>query len=202
MLDIEDLQVLRDQQPLRYSLQVQRGEILAIQGRSGVGKTTLLDCIAGFATARSGRLDWQGQSLLGLGAAQRPVSMLFQDHNLFEHLSVADNLQLGLSATLPKETLQEALDTLEVAGLLARRPTELSGGQRQRVALIRTLLRPEPIVLLDEPFAELDPHSRQCATNWTRRTAKAARKALLMVTHQDEDVQQLADRAIVLQGTA
>ncbi|MCP8686757.1 ATP-binding cassette domain-containing protein [Marinobacterium sedimentorum] len=202
MLDIEDLQVLRDRQPLRYSLQVHRGEILAIQGRSGVGKTTLLDCIAGFATATAGRLDWQGHSLLGLSAAQRPVSMLFQDHNLFEHLSVADNLQLGLSVTLPQDRLQEALDSLEVAGLLTRRPTELSGGQRQRIALIRTLLRPEPIVLLDEPFAELDPHSRQCATDWTRRTAKAAQKTLLMVTHQDEDVQQVADRAIVLQRPA
>lgn len=201
MLDIEELQVLRDRKPLRYSLQVQRGEILAIQGRSGVGKTTLLDCIAGFASARCGRLDWQGQSLLGLGAAQRPVSMLFQDHNLFEHLSVADNLRLGLSPALAQQALQDALDTLEVAGLLGRRPTELSGGQRQRIALVRTLLRPEPIVLLDEPFAELDPHSRQRATDWTRRTAKAAQKTVLMVTHQQEDVQQLADRAILLQGT-
>ncbi|UTW12873.1 ATP-binding cassette domain-containing protein [Marinobacterium rhizophilum] len=198
MLDIEDLQVARDGRLLHYSLRADVGEIVAIQGRSGVGKTTLLDTIAGFATASAGRLDWQGTSLLGLDAARRPVSMLFQDHNLFEHLSVADNLRLGLSPVLPEQTLQDALHSLEIAGLLGRRPTELSGGQRQRVALIRTLLRPEPIVLLDEPFAELDPQSRQLATDWTRRTARDTHKTLLMVTHQDEDVQQVADRALVL----
>jgi thiamine transport system ATP-binding protein len=200
MLDIKDLQVERDGALLHYRLRVESGEILAIQGRSGVGKTTLLDTIAGFATPCAGRLEWNGASLLGLDATRRPVSMLFQDHNLFEHLSVADNLRLGLSPALAEQALQDALDTLEVAGLPGRRPTELSGGQRQRIALIRTLLRPEPIVLLDEPFAELDPQSRRLATGWARRTAKATGKTILMVTHQDEDVQQLADRAILLQG--
>jgi thiamine transport system ATP-binding protein len=202
MLDIQDLQVQRDQHLLHYAFSIEAGEILAIQGRSGVGKTTLLDTIAGFETPLSGRLDWQGRSLLTLSAERRPVSMLFQDHNLFEHLSVGDNLQLGLSPLLPKETLQDAIDTLGVADLLARKPTQLSGGQRQRIALIRTLLRPEPIVLLDEPFAELDPHTREIAAHWTRHTAREGHKTLLLVTHQDEDVRRVADRALNLSWNA
>lgn len=202
MLDIQDLRVQRDQHLLHYAFSVDAGEILAIQGRSGVGKTTLLDTIAGFESPLSGRLDWQGHSLLKLSAERRPVSMLFQDHNLFEHLSVGDNLQLGLSPLLPGETLQAAIDTLGVAELLTRKPTQLSGGQRQRIALIRTLLRPEPIVLLDEPFAELDPHTREIAALWTRKTARAGHKTLLLVTHQDEDVHRVADRALNLSWNA
>jgi len=198
MLEINNLIIQRDRQPLHYQLAVAEGEILAIQGRSGVGKSTLLGALAGFVETQSGDMRWQGQSLLPLAADQRPVSMLFQDHNLFEHLSALDNMQLGFPGPAPTEALLKAAKALEVDELLQKKPTELSGGQRQRIAIIRTLLRPEPIVLLDEPFAELDQHTRHQATDWVKQTAKQAGKTVLLVTHQQEDVTQLADRLLVL----
>lgn len=198
MLEIQALQLERDGYLLDYELEVAEGQILAIQGRSGVGKSSLLSAIAGFLTPLSGQIRWRGQSLLKLPPEQRPVSLLFQDHNLFEHLSVLDNLSLGFSGAPPLAALREAAQALEVGQHLHKKPAELSGGQRQRIALIRTLLRPEPLILLDEPFAELDPHTRELTTRWTRETAKACGKTLLLVTHQAEDVAKVTDSCLHL----
>jgi len=200
VLEIDQLMILRDQTPLHYDFNVARGEILAIQGRSGVGKSTLLSALAGFVTPQQGDMRWQGESLLPLAPEQRPVSMLFQDHNLFEHLSVEANLKLGFPGAAPVQALHQAAEQLGVATFLNKKPSELSGGQRQRVAIIRTLLRPEPLVLLDEPFAELDPSTRQLAAEWVKQQAKSAGKTLLLITHQQEDVTRLADRNLVLGG--
>jgi len=199
MLEIDQLKVIRDHQTLSYQLKVAEGEILAIQGSSGVGKSTLLGVIAGFVSATSGTLRWQGQELLSLPAAQRPVSMLFQDHNLFEHISALENLKLGFAdSPVPLDQLHSAAQILGVSELLHKKPANLSGGQRQRIAIIRTLLRPEPIVLLDEPFAELDSQTRQIASDWVAKVARQQNKTLLLVTHQQEDVTRLADRAVQL----
>ncbi|OPX55230.1 thiamine transport system ATP-binding protein [Oceanospirillum multiglobuliferum] len=197
-LVISQLEVYLEQYRLFYDLNIVEGECLAIQGRSGVGKTTLLQTIAGFERAKSGAIYWQGQNILQLAPHERPVSMLFQEHNLFEHLSVIKNLSLGFADVLPKEQLIKAAERLGVYGQLNKMPAELSGGQRQRIGLIRTLLRPEPIILLDEPFAELDSDTRQIAAEWTREVAQQQGKTLLVVTHQDEDVERLADRCLVL----
>ncbi|WP_432470990.1 ATP-binding cassette domain-containing protein [Amphritea sp. HPY] len=198
MLKIDNLTLERDNQLLAYNFDVQEGQILAIQGRSGVGKTSLFSAIAGFLKPRSGNILWRGESLLKLKIEQRPVSLLFQDINLFEHLSVKENLCLGFSGDAPYEQLLEAATQLNVDQQLNKRPGGLSGGQRQRIALIRTLLRPEPLILLDEPFAELDPKTRELATEWTRNTAKANGKTVLMVTHQAEDVERVADLCLDL----
>ncbi|MCV6588663.1 MAG: ATP-binding cassette domain-containing protein [Marinobacterium sp.] len=197
-LEVNQLVITRDNRPLHYQLHIHAGEIVAIQGRSGVGKSTLLSAIAGFVTPQQGEILWQGQLLLALPANQRPVAMLFQDHNLFEHLSVKTNLQLGFDGPAPMQALAEGCAALQVSELLHKTPAQLSGGQRQRVAIIRTLLRPEPLILLDEPFAELDPATRQQAVNWVGNTARATGKTLLLVTHQQDDVTQLADRALML----
>ncbi len=198
MLNIDDLHIRLGNWSLNYQLQVATGEILAIQGKSGVGKSTLLHAIAGFIPNERGSIRWQGQSLDRLPVEQRPVSLLFQDHNLFEHLSVAENLGLGFHGAIPWPAIEQAARQLEVSQLLQSKPGNCSGGQRQRIALIRTLLRPEPIVLLDEPFAELDAQTRELATHWVRQTAKAGHKTVLLVTHQDEDVERVADRRLVL----
>ncbi|SIT05542.1 ATP-binding cassette domain-containing protein [Neptunomonas antarctica] len=202
MLNIQDLLLELDGWPLRYDLQVQAGEIVAIQGISGVGKTTLLNLIAGYLTPDSGTIAWNQHVLNDLSVEQRPVSMLFQDHNLFEHISVLENLCLGFKTTasiqVPIQSIKNAAAYLGVDEHLNKKPATLSGGQRQRIALIRTLLRPEAIVLLDEPFAELDPVTREKAALWTRDQAKTAGKTVLLVTHQEEDVARVADRKVIL----
>lgn len=193
MLNINELVIERDGKALHYHQIIAKGDLVTIQGRSGVGKSTLLLAIAGFVETQSGDIQWNNISLLPFPAMQRPISMLFQENNLFEHLSVQQNLRLGLSKQYPQTNIEQAAEALEVLPYLNKRPNELSGGQRQRIALLRTLIRPEPIVLLDEPFAELDPHTRNIASQWVRQQAKAQNKTLLLVTHQDEDVEQVAD---------
>lgn len=197
-LIVDQLEVVLDGYRLHYDLQLAAEECLAIQGRSGVGKSTLLHTLAGFERARSGRVLWNGEDLLSLPAQRRPISMLFQEHNLFEHLSVMTNLQLGFTMPPTREQLEEAAEALDVADQLDKFPTELSGGQRQRIGLIRTLLRPEPLVLLDEPFAELDQHTRHKAAIWTATMARDMKKTLILVTHQDEDAERIADRTLEL----
>lgn len=202
MLVIKNLLLRRGSWQRRYDLQITPSSIVTIQGRSGAGKSALLAAIAGFEPVAAGDIQWQGQSLLRLAIEQRPVSMLFQEHNLFEHLSVAQNLKLGLNFSSPavrQAAIQAAAERLEITAYLSKMPSELSGGQRQRVALLRTLLRPEPIILLDEPFAELDAYTRELAAVWVREAAKAAHKTVLLVTHQDEDVERLADQNLIFE---
>ena len=198
MLEIDHLEVRWKAVTLAYHFTVEVGEILTIQGRSGVGKTTLLNAIAGFEMISKGDIRWDGHSIVPLKVTQRPVSMLFQEHNLFEHLSVWQNLQFGLVGGDIEQRIRAAAETLEVGDQLHKSPLKLSGGQRQRIAILRTLLRPEPIVLLDEPFAELDATTRLIANNWVRKTAKAANKTVLLITHQDEDVARVGDRNLRL----
>lgn len=198
MLNLNDIYVTLDGYPLHYHLTVSTGEIVAIQGASGVGKTTLLNTVAGFITPDKGEVSWDGEELTNAAVDQRPVSMLFQDHNLFEHLSVLQNLQLGFSHKVPTHLIEQSAQTLGISEHLTKKPHQLSGGQRQRIGLLRTLLRPEPIILLDEPFAELDSATREVAGNWVRNTAKSNGKTVLLVTHQSEDVERVADRCIEL----
>lgn len=208
MLEIDQLEVQWKEVSLKYDFTVEAGEILTIQGRSGVGKTTLLNVIAGFEQAAKGDVRWQGKSLLKLKVTKRPVCMLFQEHNLFEHLSVWQNLQFGMGGVDDMEgtnsqgsleqRIRDGAEVLEVADQLDKSPMKLSGGQRQRIALLRTLLRPEPIVLMDEPFAELDATTRLIANDWVRATSKVGGKTVLLVTHQDEDVARVGDRNLLL----
>ncbi len=202
MLNISQLKIAREGKVLCYDLQLDEGKILAIQGVSGVGKSTLLSAIAGFVTPMDGTIEWKSKRLNFLAVEARPVSYLFQDHNLFEHLTVMDNLSLGFSGDAPKDDLIEAANQLKVLDQLEKRPGELSGGQRQRIGLIRALLRPEALILLDEPFAELDPETRHLTVKWVQKTARDQGKTVLMVTHQSEDAEQLADECLILKGAA
>ena len=204
MLVLDQLTLHRGAQTLRYDLMVKEKTLLTIQGRSGAGKSTLLDLVSGFILPMSGAnytisgdIRWQGKSLLNLSVEQRPVSMLFQSHNLFQHLSVLQNLHLGLNHLAAEQREQQisiAAMALGVDDLLLRKPGQLSGGQQQRIALIRTLLRPESLILLDEPFTGLDDASRILCADWTREQVDQAGKTVLLVTHQDDDVSRIADR--------
>ena len=200
VLELDRVRIAREDWALEYDFQLESGAILTLQGRSGAGKTTLLLLVAGFEAPDSGDIRWQGHSLLPLPVAQRPVSMLFQDHNLFEHISVWRNLGLGMGRQRTRSWEQAVRDGAEALGigtLLGRMPATLSGGQRQRVALLRTLLRPEPLVLLDEPFVGMDPQTHALAGEWVRARAKAGGKTVLLVIHHAQD-RALGDRNRVL----
>lgn len=202
MLEAVQLTVSRGTQSWVHDFRLAPGGALALTGPSGSGKTTLLEAIGGFLPVDAGDLQLDGHSLLPLPPERRPVSTLFQQHNLFEHISVASNLKLGFRNARPDaqawSEVLAACDHLGIADYLERMPGELSGGQRQRVALIRTVLRPQQIVVLDEPFSALDGENRRRAGVWVRETVQASGRYLIFVTHQPEDTERWADQVVDL----
>jgi thiamine transport system ATP-binding protein len=168
------------------------GDRIAVMGPSGAGKSTLLSVIAGFLAPAAGAVRWQGQDLGPITPGQRPVTILFQDQNLFPHLTVAQNLGLGLRPDLrlsaqERDQVDVAWERTGLAGLGSRRPGALSGGQASRAALARALLRARPILLLDEPFAALGPALRAEMLVLVREVAEATGALVLMVTHDPKD---------------
>lgn len=175
----------------------------AVIGPSGAGKSTLLNAIAGFVTPVAGRILWQGQDLTTLPPGQRPLTILFQDQNLFPHLTVAQNLALGLSPRLRLSAAQEArltqaLDRVGLAGLGGRKPAQLSGGQQGRAALARALLRARPLLLLDEPFAALGPALKAEMLDLVKQVATESGATVLMVTHDPADARRFAEQTILV----
>lgn len=187
----------------RFDLSVVRGETVALMGASGSGKSTLLHLLAGFETPQAGRIRIAGRDMAGVAPAARPLTMVFQENNLFGHLSVADNAGLGLSPSLrlagaDRAAVSEALAKVGLAGKEDRLPAELSGGERQRVALARALLRDRPVLLLDEPFASLGPALRNEMLDLVAGIAEAKAMTVLMVTHNPDDAGRIADRIAFL----
>ncbi|MGK3124839.1 thiamine ABC transporter ATP-binding protein ThiQ [Candidatus Pantoea formicae] len=203
MLTLNNLTYLYQHLPMRFSFEVQAGERLAILGPSGAGKSTLLSLLGGFLPVSQGSLIMNGVDHTGSVPAARPVSMLFQENNLFPHLTVQQNMGLGLhpGLKLTPEQQQQISAIAEQTGLqalLTRLPGQLSGGQRQRVALARCLLRNQPILLLDEPFSALDPALRGEMLQLVRSVCESRNITLLMVSHSLEDAQQIASRSLVV----
>ena len=164
----------------------------ALLGRSGSGKSTLLNLIAGFLQPNSGDILWQGQSLLPQEPSQRPVTSLFQQQNLFSHLTVRQNTGLGIHPGLKLsdaqiQSIQSVLSDVGLQGMEHKMPGMLSGGEQQRVALARCLLRRRPLLLLDEPFSALDATTRQEMIELTRLVIAAYKPCVIMVTHDEMD---------------
>ena len=213
MLLIDDLATSYPDWRVTFSASLPRGEITALIGPSGAGKSTLLGMIAGFVPVESGALRFDGIDLLPLGPAERPVTTLFQDHNLFLHLSVFDNIAIGLHPGLrlspaQRAQVKEAAIKVGLDDMQDRLPEQLSGGQQQRVGLARALVRGKPLLLLDEPFSALDPALRREMLAEVARLACEQGITVLMVSHNPEDAQLIADRVlfvdegrIALQGT-
>lgn len=205
MIDL-DLEFDYPEMPMQFRLKVAKGERIAIVGESGAGKSTLLNLIAGFELADRGYLHLNGVDHFNSQPAERPVAMLFQDNNLFDHLTVAQNIGLALAAKLhfnneQQQQITEIAEKMGIAELLNRRADQISGGQKQRTALARTLLQNKPILLLDEPFSALDPKRRQELQELIKELCIEKNLTLLMVTHQLEENQELFDRYIkVTQG--
>lgn len=179
------------------------GSRVALIGPSGAGKSTLLSALAGFFAPTSGRILWQGQDITPLPPAQRPVSILFQDQNLFPHLTLAQNLGLGLNPRLrltaaDRARITETLARVGLAGMEGRKPGQLSGGQQGRAALARALLRARPILLLDEPFAALGPALKAEMLDLVAETATETGALTLLVTHDPEDALRFADQTVLV----
>jgi thiamine transport system ATP-binding protein len=206
MLVIENCRLTWPDFVADYSLSVQAGHLCAVIGPSGGGKTTLLHMIAGFETPESGTLSLSGQNLLALPPAKRPVAIVFQDHNLFPHLNVEQNVGLGLRPSLrladdEKLLIEETLESVGLEGFGSRRPGEMSGGQRQRVALARALVSGRPLILLDEPFSSLDPTLRRDMILLVDEMRRKRPVTILMTIHTPEDAADVVDQmAFVADG--
>ncbi len=175
-----------------FNLHLKAGETGVIVGPSGSGKSTLLNLVAGFEAPLSGRILIGDEEISSEAPAGRPVTMVFQENNLFAHLDVRANVSLGRSPSLKlseadRLAVQNAIDRVELTGKENRKPEALSGGERQRVAIARALVRDKPVLLLDEAFASLGPALRQQMLDLIRDLQKETGITVLMVTHTPED---------------
>jgi len=187
-----------------YDVEVQSSQIVAILGQSGSGKSTLLDIVAGFIEPNSGSVKLESTELLGLSVERRPITILFQNHNLFEHLTVQKNILLGVSKVLKDsiEEVEKVQAILKEVGLEKFEHTivsQLSGGQQQRVALARVLIRREPILLLDEPFTGLDEETRVEMLDLVKQITVEHKLHTIMITHEVEDCERIANHVYKMQ---
>lgn len=203
MLQLEEIRIEQDDFRLSADWAVPPGARVAVIGPSGGGKSTLLSVIAGFFAPVAGRVFWDGDDLTGMAPGERPLSILFQDQNLFPHLTVEQNLGLGIRSDLrltetQKALRDKALARVGLSGLGARRPAQLSGGQIARAALARALLRARPLLLLDEPFAALGPALKAEMLDLVRDVAADTGATVLMVTHDPADAKAFSDLTILV----
>jgi putative spermidine/putrescine transport system ATP-binding protein len=183
-------------------LDVRRGEFLTLLGPSGSGKTTCLLMLAGFEMPTSGEIRMDEKSITSLPPYRRNIGMVFQNYALFPHLTVAENLAFPLSVRKrPRAEIAErvtrALDTVRLAGLEQRRPSQLSGGQQQRVALARALIFEPQLILLDEPLGALDKQLREEMQYELKRLHQALGITMLYVTHDQAEAMTMSDRVAV-----
>jgi len=205
MIRLDNVFLADDALPMMFDLQVVEGERIAIVGPSGAGKSTLLNLIAGFVLPTRGEVWLNGENHTQSAPYERPVSMLFQENNLFPHLTVQQNLALGLKTSLKltaleQDQIERVADAVGLTSFLSRLPNSLSGGQKQRVALARCLLRDKPILLLDEPFSALDPELRMEMLNLIDELCHSKNLTLLLVTHQPSELTGKVDRMLRIEN--
>lgn len=193
-----------EQLDFEFNLSFEGGKIHAIIGRSGAGKSTLLNLISGFATPQSGVITWNEKPISQLEPHLRPITSLFQEHNLFAHLNVYDNIALGLEPSLTLNHAQQQLvtDAIKNVGLSQKTkqlPKDLSGGEAQRVALARALARaqdlnnPRELLLLDEPFSALDPETRQEMRQLIKDIQIKHGLTIIIISHNPQEMLHFAD---------
>ncbi|MGI9319423.1 MAG: ATP-binding cassette domain-containing protein [bacterium] len=203
MLEVKNLSYRYPEADIDADFQVPTGRSIVLMGPSGCGKTTILNLIAGLLKPSGGEIRFKGQSLLPLKPAERPVTFLFQAHNLFPHLTVWQNLALGIDPGLKvsaedQQNIASALDWISMPEFARRHPDELSGGQQQRVALARCLLRNRPLLLLDEPFSALDQSLRSDMIKLILQLQQKQSLTLVIATHQSQDAEALGAQIEIL----
>ena len=186
-----------------FNLSIMKGEVVTIEGPSGIGKSTLINLISGFLKPESGEISWCKKRIDTLQPNERPTSTIFQNNNLFEHLSCFDNVCLGVSAKLKislndSETINNLFSELGIAKIKERMPNEISGGQEARVSIIRALLTKKPILLLDEPVSSLDQVTREETLKIIKNTSEKYNLTLVIVSHHRDDRKLLNARPIKL----
>ncbi|MCW9043092.1 MAG: ATP-binding cassette domain-containing protein [Pseudopelagicola sp.] len=203
MLTLENVMIRQGDFTLGADLSIDAGARVAVIGPSGAGKSTLLALIAGFFAPDSGRIVWNGRDMTGDAPGARPVAMVFQDNNLFPHMTVAENVGLGLRPDLrlgpeEKARVEEALGRVGLGGYDGRKPAALSGGQQSRAALARVLVQDRPFVLLDEPFAALGPALKAEMLDLLQEVLETTGAGLLMVSHDPDDARRIAPQTILV----
>lgn len=202
-LRLEGVEYERGSQRFHFDLTL-RSAITTIAGASGSGKTTLLHLVAGFETPSAGRIVLDEVDVTARHPSDRPVSLVFQDNNLFAHLDIASNVGLGIKPSLAlteedKAKIASALSRTGLGGYEKRLPGSLSGGERQRAAFARALVRNRPFLLLDEPFAALDPGLRLSMGRLLKELQWETGIMVLLVTHLPEEVERLSDDVVFIE---
>ncbi len=202
MLELDSVAIRLGDFRLQADLSIAAGARVAVMGPSGGGKSTLAGAVAGFVL-HQGAIRWQGARIDALPPAKRPLSILFQDHNLLPHLSVFDNVALGIDPNLrlsadQRAAVRDALVRTGLAGLEDRRPAQLSGGQIGRAGLARILLRARPILILDEPFAALGPALKDAMLDLVETIAAEQGALVLMITHDPADARRLCPQTVIV----
>jgi thiamine transport system ATP-binding protein len=201
VLKLEGVELRQGAFALSVSITLEARQKYAVIGPSGAGKSTLLSAIGGFLPLHRGRIWWKDQDITQTDPGGRPITMLFQDNNLFPHLTVLQNVGLGIRPDLRLTTEEKAraLAALTRVGLVdqaTKRPGSLSGGQQSRAALARVLVQSRPLLLLDEPFAALGPALRNEMLDLVQDLVAETEVTLIMVTHTPDDVRRIADQVV------
>ena len=199
-LELENVVFSQGEWELQVSLKLPKGSLNGLIGASGAGKSTLLALIAGFQALKSGVIKFNDETISNLAPAKRPVSILFQEHNLFAHLTSFQNVLLGISPGLKlsvdtAKEVKSALDLVGLSGKEQRFPKDLSGGERQRVAIARSLVMKRPVLLLDEPFTALGPALRAEMLSLVKSLSFERNLTILMVSHSPTDLVGIADHS-------
>ena len=191
---------------LTADVEIPQGASMAIIGASGSGKSTLLDVIAGFRTPSEGKVLWHGKPITDLPPGARPIAILFQDTNLFPHLTIQQNLALALNPSSGRlgagdaDRINAALEQVGLAGFALRRLAEMSGGQQSRAALARVLLQDRPVLLLDEPFAALGPALKDEMLDLVSDVVRDNGTTVLLVTHDPKDARRFAPQTLLVEA--